>query len=199
MFILFLLFAVLPIAEIMLLINVSDSIGGWNTFFIVIFSAFIGAYFVKREGLNTLAQVQQKSAKGELPGKEISEGLLLLVAGVLLVTPGFITDIVGLLFTLPFTRAPIASALVKQVMARQARGQNVHFSFYQQHSQTSHQQHSQSPFKESGKGKGEVIDGDYRDKTDIPDEQDALPEVIVTQAPRAEDDASDPSSKKAKE
>jgi UPF0716 protein FxsA len=112
MLVLFLLFAVLPIAEIMLLINVSDVIGGWNTFFIVIFSAFIGAYFVKREGLNTLNQVQAKSAKGEVPSKEISEGLLLLVAGVLLVTPGFITDILGLLFTIPFTRGPIAAVLL---------------------------------------------------------------------------------------
>jgi UPF0716 protein FxsA len=156
--ILFLLFAVLPIAEIMLLINVSDSIGGWNTFFIVIFSAFIGAFFVKREGLNTLRQVQEKSAAGELPGKEISEGLLLLVAGVLLVTPGFITDIIGLLFTLPFTRGPIAAALVKRVMLHQAKGGNAHFSFHQ------HQQYTQTRTERSDDD-GEVIDGEYRDKT----------------------------------
>lgn len=158
MLILFLLFAVLPIAEIMLLINVSDTIGGWNTFFIVIFSAFIGAFFVKREGLNTLRQVQEKSAQGELPGKEISEGLLLLVAGVLLVTPGFITDIVGLLFTLPFTRGPIAAALVKRVMLHQAKGANVHFSF--QH----HQQYSETK-KPENDNDGEIIDGEYRDHT----------------------------------
>lgn len=162
MLILFLLFAVLPIAEIMLLINVSDAIGGWNTFFIVVFSAFIGAFFVKREGLNTLRQVQQKSAAGELPGKEISEGLLLLVAGVLLVTPGFITDIVGLLFTLPFTRGPIAAALVKQVLAHQVRtgGGNAQFHFYQRSRYADEQRKHPSKDEE-----GEIIDGEYKDQT----------------------------------
>lgn len=170
MLVLFLLFAVLPITEIMLLINVSGTIGGWNTFFIVVFTAFIGAFFVKREGLNTLSQVQAKSAKGEVPGKEISEGLLLLVAGVLLVTPGFITDIVGLLFTLPLTRGPIAAAVVKQFMAHQAKGGNVHFQ-YHQHS-NSHSEHSQQrPFR--GNDEGDIIDGEYKDKTPN-DEKDRL-------------------------
>jgi UPF0716 protein FxsA len=109
---LFILFAILPILEIMLLINVSDNIGGWNTFAIVLITAFFGAYFVRREGANTLRDVQLKMAQGQMPGKELSEGLLLLVAGVLLVTPGFITDLVGLLFTIPLTRTPIAAALV---------------------------------------------------------------------------------------
>jgi UPF0716 protein FxsA len=175
--ILFLLFAVLPIAEIMLLINVSDSIGGWNTFFIVVFSAFIGAFFVKREGIATLRHVQEKSARGELPGKEISEGLLLLVAGVLLVTPGFITDAIGLLFTLPFTRGPIAAALVKQMIARQGKGGGVHFSFGQRSgfenqdfrsdhapgSSTSSQQGGRTD--RNGNRAGDVIDGEYQDKT----------------------------------
>lgn len=171
MLILFLLFAVLPIAEIMLLINVSGTIGGWNTFFIVIFSAFIGAFFVKREGLNTLHQVQAKSGRGEVPSKEISEGLLLLVAGVLLVTPGFITDIVGLLFTLPFTRGPIAAALVKQFMAHQARQgtkAGAQFHFYQH---TGHQQSQQGTDTEAQGG--ETIDGEYKDKTPA-DEKDRL-------------------------
>lgn len=160
MLILFLLFAVLPIAEIMLLINVSDTIGGWNTFFIVIFSAFLGAFFVKREGLNTLRQVQQKSAAGELPSKEISEGLLLLVAGVLLVTPGFITDIIGLLFTLPFTRGPIAAALVKKFIVYQGRKGGAQFRYYQQT-----QQYKESPEASERDEKGEIIDGEYKDET----------------------------------
>jgi UPF0716 protein FxsA len=151
----------------MLIINVSDNIGGWNTFFIVIFSAIIGAYFVKREGLSTLAQVQAKSAAGELPGKEISEGLLLLIAGALLVTPGFITDIIGLLFTIPFTRGPIAAAIVKRFMLHQAKQTNVHFSFHQQ------QYHQQQTHRQTDDEEGEVIDGEYRDNTPN-DEKDRL-------------------------
>ncbi len=64
---LFILFAILPILEIMLLINVSDNIGGWNTFAIVLITAFFGAYFVRREGANTLRDVQLKMAQGQIP------------------------------------------------------------------------------------------------------------------------------------
>jgi len=165
MLILFLLFAVLPIAEIMLLINVSGTIGGWNTFFIVVISAAIGAFFVKREGIHTLQQVQAKTQTGELPGKEISEGLLLLVAGVLLVTPGFITDVVGLLFTLPLTRAPIAAWLVSQFIARQGQATSAQFHFYQQGS--SHQRsHYKSNDQSQNEADGDVIDAEYTEKTD---------------------------------
>jgi UPF0716 protein FxsA len=110
---LFLLFVIMPIMEIAVLINVGEIIGGWNTVLLVILSAMIGAYLVKREGLATLAQAQQKMAQGEVPAAEIGSGLLLLIAGVLLVTPGFITDIFGLLLTLPMTRQYLAQHVVK--------------------------------------------------------------------------------------
>jgi UPF0716 protein FxsA len=156
---LFLLFAILPILEIMLLLNVSDSIGGWNTFAIVLVTAFFGAYFVRREGANTLRDVQLKMSQGQMPGKELSEGLLLLVAGVLLVTPGFITDIVGLLFTIPLTRAPIAAALVKSFM----KSGNVQggFSFHQQ----GFNDKPSSGFDQNNQD-GSVFDAEYQDKTD---------------------------------
>jgi len=156
---LFLLFAILPILEIMLLLNVSDSIGGWNTFAIVLVTAFFGAYFVRREGANTLRDVQLKMSQGQMPGKELSEGLLLLVAGVLLVTPGFITDIVGLLFTIPFTRAPIAAALVKSFM----KSGNVQggFSFHQQ----GFNDNTSSGFDQNNQD-GSVFDAEYQDKTE---------------------------------
>lgn len=93
--VLFLLFAILPIVEIALLVHVGDIIGGWNTVGLVILSAFIGAYFVKREGINTLQTAQAKMQRNEMPGNELVEGLMLVVAGILLVTPGFITDIFG--------------------------------------------------------------------------------------------------------
>jgi UPF0716 protein FxsA len=155
---LFILFAILPILEIMLLINVSDRIGGWNTFVVVVVTAFLGAYFVRREGANTLRDVQLKMAQGEMPSKELSEGLLLLVAGVLLVTPGFITDIVGLLFTLPFTRAPIAASIVKSFM--QSGKMRGGFAFHQQ----SFNESASSDFKQPKDGS--VFDAEYVDKTE---------------------------------
>jgi UPF0716 protein FxsA len=158
---LFILFAILPILEIMLLINVSDNIGGWNTFAIVLITAFFGAYFVRREGANTLRNVQLKMAQGQMPGKELSEGLLLLVAGVLLVTPGFITDVAGLLFTIPFTRTPIAAALVTSFM-KSGKIQGG-FSFHQQGPSD-----AASPKSGQYNEQGSVFDADYEDTTNNP-------------------------------
>jgi UPF0716 protein FxsA len=167
---LFILFAILPILEIMLLLNVSDNIGGWNTFAIVIITAFFGAYFVRREGANTLRDVQLKMAQGQMPGKELSEGLLLLVAGVLLVTPGFITDVVGLLFTIPFTRTPIAAALVTLFLkSGKAQGD---FSFHQQGPNG-----SGSPKAEQYNEQGSVFDAEYEDTTNAAKKSADIPVI----------------------
>ena len=122
---LFLLFVIMPIMEIAVLIHVGDIIGGWNTVLLVILSAMIGAYLVKREGVATLAQAQVKIAQGQVPAEEIGAGLLLLIAGVLLVTPGFITDILGLLLTLPTTRRYLASHVVGEA------GHNMRFGVFE--------------------------------------------------------------------
>ena len=118
LFKLFLLFAILPIVEIAILINVGEHIGGWYTVAIVILTAFAGAHLVKQQGLNTLMQAQQKMQSGVMPGQEMAEGLLLVIAGVLLVTPGFITDGIGFLLSLPMTRPLIAKGLVKHLSLR---------------------------------------------------------------------------------
>jgi len=150
---LFILFVVLPIAEIMLLINVSASIGGWNTFFIVIVTAAFGAYFVRQQGFALIQQIQAKLSSGQAPSTEMAQAMLLLVAGVLLITPGFITDALGFLFTLPFSRAPIASFLMSKVKIKQAG--NVHFT---------QSDFNQQPTREQFDD-GETIDGEYTDKS----------------------------------
>lgn len=118
MFKLFLLFAILPIIEIAILINVGEQIGGWYTVAIVILTAFAGAHLVRQQGLSTLMQAQQKMQAGTMPGQEMAEGLLLVIAGVLLVTPGFITDGIGFLLSLPMTRPLIAKGLLKHLSVR---------------------------------------------------------------------------------
>jgi UPF0716 protein FxsA len=190
---LFILFAILPILEIMLLINVSDNIGGWNTFAIVLITAFFGAYFVRREGANTLRDVQLKMAQGQMPGKELSEGLLLLVAGVLLVTPGFITDVLGLLFTIPFTRTPIAAALVKSFLkSGKAQGG---FSFNQQGFNA-----SASSKSDQNKQQGSVFDAEYEDTTNSATTSTDAPSIdkkIDRKDDSKDDRKSDPSAYKA--
>jgi UPF0716 protein FxsA len=155
---LFLLFAILPIVEISLLINIGQVIGGWNTVAIVVFTAMLGAYLVRQQGLSTLLQAQQKMQTGQIPGLEMAEGLLLVIAGVLLVTPGFITDIAGLLLCLPLTRPLIAKALlkslsVKVVQAGHSQGHYTQYTWQQGNNKTQ---------------QGDIIEGEYVNQDDKP-------------------------------
>ncbi len=134
---LFLLFAILPIVEIAILINVGEQIGGWYTVAIVILTAFAGAHLVRQQGLSTLMQAQQKMQAGTMPGQEMAEGLLLVIAGVLLVTPGFITDGIGFLLSLPATRPLIAKGLVKRLSIRMVNA-SFNGDFSQHHQQQPH-------------------------------------------------------------
>jgi len=92
---LFILFLVIPVVEIYFLITVGSAIGAVTTVALILLTAFIGAFLVRAQGFSTLARVQMQMAKGEMPAIEIFEGLFLLVAGALLLTPGFITDAIG--------------------------------------------------------------------------------------------------------
>lgn len=157
---LFILFVVMPIAEIAVLINVGEIIGGWNTVLLVILSAMLGAFLVKREGVATLAQAQLKMQKGELPAKELGSGLLLLVAGVLLVTPGFITDIFGLLLTLPFTRNRIGEVLFTALNGKIHMSGNMGAGGFGAGG-FGHGDSNQSAFGQDD----DIIDGEYQDKT----------------------------------
>ncbi|WP_276197521.1 FxsA family protein [Ferrimonas senticii] len=122
MFPLFLLFAVMPIVEIYLLMTVGSVLGALNTVAIVLLTAALGASLVRSQGLSTLMNVQRRLNQGELPGIEIMEGVLLAVAGVLLVTPGFVTDFIGLLLLTPFTRRWFAKAMLARVQVKAANG-----------------------------------------------------------------------------
>ncbi|WP_218354163.1 FxsA family protein [Alteromonas lipotrueiana] len=157
--ILFLLFAILPIIEIAILVKVGGIIGGWNTIALVIITAFIGAYMVRREGLQTLQKAQAKMQQNELPGSEMVQGLMLVVAGVLLVTPGFMTDIIGMLFVFPGSRHFIAGHISKHMKTRVVAGAGFggRGPFEQ----------PQSPFSQKTDDKdGDVYEGQYTDKTD---------------------------------
>lgn len=169
---LFLLFAILPIIEIALLINVGESIGGWNTVAIVIITAFFGAHLVRQQGLTTMMLARQKMQQGQLPGQEMAEGLLLLIAGVLLVTPGFITDIIGFLFALPLTRPALARAMMTQFSGNiTMHTHHQHSPFHQQHQSGNtgfeHREEPRSPFDGDSRSQEKdniTIEGEYQKK-----------------------------------
>ena len=117
--ILFALFIIVPIIEITVLMQVGELIGAWPTIAIVIVSAWLGAKYVRQQGIATLQSVQTKMAQGEMPSSEIVTGLMLLVAGVLLVTPGFVTDIFGLSLLVPAIRHALANSVQKHIKTSQ--------------------------------------------------------------------------------
>ena len=111
---LFTAFIVIPIIEIYLLIQVGGIIGAGWTIFIVIGTAILGANLLKQQGLATWTRLNQSMAQGQLPPTILVEGILLLLSGAFLLTPGFFTDAIGFLFLTPFVRKAIATYLLRQ-------------------------------------------------------------------------------------
>ena len=93
----FLLFIFIPIIEIAIFITVGSNIGILNTIAIILLTAIIGIYLVRRQGLSLLFNAQRNIAQGIMPTEEIKGGVFLLISGLLLITPGFFTDCVGFL------------------------------------------------------------------------------------------------------
>ena len=96
----FLLFIFIPIIEIAIFITVGSNIGILNTIAIILLTAIIGIYFVRRQGLSLLFNAQRNMTQGIMPTEEIKGGIFLLISGLLLITPGFFTDCVGFLMFL---------------------------------------------------------------------------------------------------
>ena len=113
-----LMFFAMPIVEMYLLITVAGYIDALPTIGLVMLTAVIGVSLLKQQGLETLTRGAQKMQQGQLPAQEVAEGLLLAIAGALLITPGFVTDVIGFLILLPLTRAVIAAVLLSKVQVQ---------------------------------------------------------------------------------
>lgn len=136
--ILFLLFLIVPLIEVVILIQVGRAIGAGYTIIVIIGTAALGAALLRWQGLATLARVRLSMDQGRLPATELIEGLLLLIAGALLLTPGFFTDALGFLALLPGLRKLVAEVLLVRFIQRR-----VH------------------PRRD---GQGEIIEGQYREE-----------------------------------
>ena len=113
----FLALLVVPVAEIALIVAVGQIIGGWQTFALLLAESAIGAYLVKREGRRSWQALRVALNTGQMPGRELADAALVLIGGTLLLTPGFLTDIAGFFFILPFTR-PITRRWLQGVVER---------------------------------------------------------------------------------
>lgn len=105
------MFIAVPIVEIGLFIEIGGWIGLWPTIGVVIVTAFAGTTLLRLQGLSVLQRVQESANRNELPVQEVFDGLCLLVAGVLLLTPGFFTDSIGFLLFVPLFRRFAAAAI----------------------------------------------------------------------------------------
>ena len=173
---LFFVFVLVPIIEITVLVHVGEWLGPWPTVGIVIITAWLGAKNVRQQGINTLKSVQEKASKGEAPSDEIIAGFLLLVAGILLVTPGFVTDTFGLLLLVPAFRGSLI-AQVKSQMANRPQSQSPfgfsasshlpggqHGEQYNQHS-ANDDIHTSNVNKTANKPKqGDILEGEFERK-----------------------------------
>ena len=104
LFKLFLCFTLIPTAEIYLLIKVGSLIGSFNTVLLVIATGFFGAWLARMEGMNTMFKVRQSLDRGIMPGEELIDALIIFFAGIVLIAPGLLTDVFGLLLLWPTTR-----------------------------------------------------------------------------------------------
>ncbi len=153
-----LLFIIIPVVELYVIIAVGEEIGAFWTVILVLLTAVIGVNLLRIQGMSTLMRAQRNMAQGAMPAMEMMEGLALAVGGVLLITPGFITDSIGFLCLIPASR----QAIIRYIIARAT----VHTGFSGQSAQWQSGQSRQKPgpgSPDAGRPKvGRTIEGEYK-------------------------------------
>ena len=107
-----------PLVEIAVFIEVGNAIGLWSTLVVVVLTAIAGTALLRQQGLRTLRRAQESVARNEPPVREVFDGVCLLIAGVLLLTPGFVTDALGGLLFVPVLRALLGRLLWRRLLAK---------------------------------------------------------------------------------
>jgi UPF0716 protein FxsA len=110
-------FVVMPILEIYVLIQVGQVIGAWWTILLLVADSILGGWLIKHEGRRAWLALTTALNSGRMPAKELADGALILIGGTLMLSPGFVTDGLGILLILPFTR-PVARRLLTQVVSK---------------------------------------------------------------------------------
>jgi UPF0716 protein FxsA len=119
---LILLFLLTPAVELALLIQVDRIIGFWPTVGLIIVTGIVGSHLARREGLSTWQNLNDRLRAGDLPGAELADGVIILVAGALLITPGILTDVFGFLGLIPFTRTYLRRFVMRWFQGKMERG-----------------------------------------------------------------------------
>ncbi len=152
-----LLFIIIPLVELYVIIAVGERIGAFWTVILVLLTAVIGVNLLRIQGMSTLLRAQRNMAQGAIPAMEMIEGIALAVAGVLLITPGFITDSIGFLLLIPASRR----AIIRYFMARPSLRASFRGQSTQWQSGPPQPPGSDSPEAKPPKV-GRTIEGEYR-------------------------------------
>jgi UPF0716 protein FxsA len=151
---LFLIFVITPVLEMWLLITVGNYLGALPTIGLVLLTAFIGVNLLRAQGFETLWRGRRKFEEGQLPAQEIAEGIMLAVSGALLLTPGFVTDVIGFCGLIPPIRKIIAQLILSRMVIANVSS----------HKQGSRFNGSTSSDSTKSKGVGDVIEGESWDE-----------------------------------
>lgn len=119
---LLLLFIIVPVVELYVLIEIGRKIGTWHTIGIIVLTGILGAYLVKSQGFLILRKIQNDLNEGILPGDSLIQGAIILAGGILLITPGFITDTIGFAFLIPVGREVVKKYLLKWLKGKIREG-----------------------------------------------------------------------------
>lgn len=178
--ILLVLFIAVPVIEIGVFIQVGGLIGLWPTLAIVILTAVAGTALLRQQGLSVMGRAQESLNRGEMPLREVFDGACLLLAGALLLTPGFVTDATGLMLFLP----PVRDALRRTIVPALVKRGTIQYSATYSRETHTYRNTEAGPFDRSGvspRGDGPEIEGDYREIN--PDEGDTGTEPPLEDMP----------------
>ncbi len=123
-----LIFIVVPLIEILLLIEIGSRIGAFNTILVIVLTAIVGASMMRQQGFTIMRNIQRDLSQGRMPTGELINGALVLVGGIVLLTPGFFTDAVGFILLIPATRGFIRKK-IQLLIRRKIESGDIHIFF----------------------------------------------------------------------
>ena len=124
MFIFIALFIIIPIIEISLFIEIGSIIGSFYTIILIFVTAIVGVFFVRQQGISTFQKLTSQLQNLETPVQTMFEGLVILISGILLITPGFFTDALGFLGLIPFSRIIFIKLVASYILSRYGKQSN---------------------------------------------------------------------------
>lgn len=125
---LILIFIVVPLIEILLLIEIGSRIGAFNTILVIVLTAILGASMMRQQGFTIMRNIQRDLSQGRMPTGELINGALVLAGGIVLLTPGFFTDAVGFILLIPATRGFIRKK-IQLLIRRKIESGDIHIFF----------------------------------------------------------------------